>query len=91
MLKATQNTAMWLHSAVTGNTVRINPLGQLVWHLRADGVSPADFVDHLPDGPRWCQAALDVVRELATLGFLFADEPVAGSVSVHSRAAAAVT
>lgn len=65
-----------LHSPVTGNTVRLHPLGRLVWELcDGAGAGPAGLAAHLPEGSGWRRAALDTVAELAALGFLYPASP----------------
>ncbi|WP_369355100.1 radical SAM protein [Streptomyces sp. cg2] len=80
VLEAAHQDDVVLHSPVTGNTVRLHALGQLVWHLCETDCATREFARHLPGGAQWQGAAVDVVRELAGLGFLYPSRPVEGPV-----------
>jgi radical SAM superfamily enzyme YgiQ (UPF0313 family) len=78
VLEAGRGDDLVLHSPVTGNTVRLNALGQLVWHLCEEGAAPDELAAHLPDGEAWRRAVHRVLWELATLGFLYPARPARG-------------
>ncbi|MDO0915974.1 radical SAM protein [Streptomyces sp. DT2A-34] len=89
VLDAAHDDGAVLHSPVTGNTVRLGPLGELVWHLCEGEGTPREFARHLPGDAGWRGAALDVVRELAELGFLFPSTPASGTVRADRPALSA--
>lgn len=60
---------------MTGNTVRANVLGQLIWHLCQDGTSVDEIVADLPDPLHWRQAAVASLAEFSSLGFIYPAAP----------------
>lgn len=75
VIDSTQDETVILHSPVTGNTVRANVLGQLIWHLCQDGTSVDEIVADLPDPLHWRQAAVASLAEFSSLGFIYPAAP----------------
>lgn len=71
VLAAADQGCLVLHSPVSGNTVRLADMGQMLWELCESGLSLAEIV---PDDAPWHSRFTEAVRDLAMLGFIYPHE-----------------